>query len=337
MRLFGSKNHLRPGSGTSPGDTDAAGDGVVRVALQDLIGMSRYAERVPLPAVSQCASRSSQRLSGYQGRGMEFAESRLYQPGDDVRTLDWRVTARTGKAHTKLFREERERPVFLWVDDRPAMHFATRGSFKSVVAARMAALLAWSALQQGDRVGGQVFGQDRHIEFRPQWDRKALLKFLRHLAAPPPGPGSSAGSAGAIASALTRLRRQVRPGSLVFLLSDFRHFDDNAGAHLAHLARHSNLAMIFIHDPLESQLPPAGVYRLGNGSREITLDTGDRRTVSAYRQRCGERRAALAKMARHHGIHWLSCCTTDDPLQVLQRGLGVRPPGHPAGRKGPLP
>ena len=88
---------------------------------------------------------------------MEFDESRLYQPGDDIRNMDWRVTARTGKPHTKLFREERERPVFVWVDYRAPMFFATQGVFKSVFVARMAALIAWNAVQQGDRIGGLIF------------------------------------------------------------------------------------------------------------------------------------------------------------------------------------
>lgn len=323
----------RPKNSDARTEGTVAGDGRVRVALEELIGMSRYAQSVPLPTGIRCSSRSGQRLSGHLGRGMEFAETRLYQPGDDVRTLDWRVTARTGKAHTKLFREERERPVLLWVDDRPAMHFATRGAFKSVTAARAAALLAWSALQRGDRIGGQIFGAHRHLEFRPQWSRKALLHFLQQLAAAPAGNGP-VGGADPIEAALERLRRQARPGSLIFLLSDFRNLDEKGSAQLAYLSRHSDLVMVFIHDPLEDALPPAGCYRLGNGRREIALDTGNRRFAEAYRQRSEGRRAALQALAKRHGLLWLSCATTEEPLAVLQRALGARLAGTSSGRKG---
>ncbi len=106
-------------------------------------------------------------LSPYKGRGVEFDESRPYQPGDDLRTIDWRVTARTGKPHTKVFREERNRPVFVWLDLRRPMLFATRGEFKGVRAAEMAALIAWSAVAHGDRLGGLVFSESEHHELRP--------------------------------------------------------------------------------------------------------------------------------------------------------------------------
>lgn len=332
MRILWPKKHSQSGSPTASGAPQDPGDGVVRSSLPELIGLSRYAQIMPLPTAIPCSSRSGQRLSGHRGRGMEFAEARPYQPGDDVRTLDWRVTARTGKTHTKLFREERERPVFLWVDDRSAMHFATRGTFKSVTAARTAALLGWSALRQGDRVGGQIFGEERHADFRPQWSRKALLRFLQQLADSGNRPGPSPGGGERLDSALERLWRQVRPGSLVFLLSDFRHLDERGRTHLARLARHSTLAMVFIHDPLETHLPPAGRYRLGNGRRELTLDTTNRQLVDAYRQHSEERRNELRTLARQHGILWLPCATTDDPLTILQRGLGARPAGRRGGR-----
>ena len=122
-----------------------AGDAVVRPSLEELIALSRPAGGLRLARPTARALQSGQYFSRFKGRGMEFDETRLYTPGDDVRHLDWRVTARTGKAHTKLFREERERPVFLSVDYRASMFFATRGMYKSALAARLAALIAWSA------------------------------------------------------------------------------------------------------------------------------------------------------------------------------------------------
>jgi uncharacterized protein (DUF58 family) len=106
-------------------------------------------------------------LAKTKGRGMEFDEARHYQPGDDIRTIDWRVTARTGKTHTKLYREEKERPVFLLVDLSNSLHFGTQLLFKSVQAAHLASLIAWVATQRGDRIGGLVINNRQHLEFKP--------------------------------------------------------------------------------------------------------------------------------------------------------------------------
>ncbi len=106
---------------------------------------------------------------------------RSYQPGDDIRTIDWRVTARTGSAHTKLFREERERPVLVVVDQRSSMFFGSSHCFKSVLAAQLASLLAWSALHGGDRVGGLVFNEQGHQEVRPRRSRKTVLALLSQI------------------------------------------------------------------------------------------------------------------------------------------------------------
>jgi len=154
----------------------------VRVSVASLIGLAHAARGLSLHRGDVRARRSDVRRSLFKGRGMEYDESRLYQPGDDVRHLDWRVTARTGKPHTKLFREERERPVFLWVDCRAPMFFATRGRFKSVAAAQLAALLAWSAVHDGDRIGSVLFTEDTHREIKPQRGKTGALRLFRELA-----------------------------------------------------------------------------------------------------------------------------------------------------------
>jgi len=120
--------------------------------------------------------------SNMLGRGLDFAEVRAYQAGDDVRNMDWNVTARTGIAHTKLFVEERELPCFLMVDMRSSMSFATRGVFKSMQAARLAALLGWCAVASNDRVGGIVFGDNWHHEVKPRSGRSGLMQLIRHIA-----------------------------------------------------------------------------------------------------------------------------------------------------------
>lgn len=149
----------------------------VAVSLKALVDLAKPAAAISLGHANIRAAQSGNYLSHLKGRGMAFDETRLYQPGDDVRRIDWRVTARTGKPHSKIFKEERERPMFIAVDYRAAMAFATRGVFKSVQAARLAALLAWAALQQGDRIGGQIFSEAGCQEDRPQTGKPALLRF----------------------------------------------------------------------------------------------------------------------------------------------------------------
>lgn len=299
----------------------------VKVNQSTLIGLQKAGASLPLKAVKILGRMTGNYLSKFKGRGMEFDEARPYQPGDDARNLDWKVTARTGKPFTKLFREERERSILLWVDYRAPMHFATRGTFKSVVAAKAAALLAWSAIQHGDRLGGLIFSETNHLELRPQQGKHAVLNFIRKLtdAYPKATPEASGnGQQDAARHALARLRRVTRPGSLLFLLSDFRSLDETTEAHLIHLARHNDVVLIFIHDQLEKALPPSGNYRLNNGQRTITIDTGSRSLKKAHAKRFQSHEAQLSELCRRAGIHMLTCTTDQDPHAILQEGLGRR-------------
>jgi uncharacterized protein (DUF58 family) len=199
----------------------------VSVSLRDLLALRGEAGRLDLVTRGKIlATRSGGHLSRFRGRGMEFDESRVYQPGDDARNMDWRVTARAGTPHVKLFREERERPLWLLVDQGPSMRFGTRVAFKSVVAAQAAALLAWAAADRGDRVGGLVFDEQGRFEHRPAARTQGLLPLLQALA----GGGRAAGVAGLgdVAAAADQLVHLARPGSLIFILSDFNQSDPGA-------------------------------------------------------------------------------------------------------------
>ena len=301
------------------------GNEVVRVTVPELIRLSQTAASLSLwPPTTIRASQSGNYFSAFKGRGMEFDEVRPYQPGDDVRYLDWRVTARTGKVHTKLFREERERQVFLWVDYREPMFFATRGVFKSVLAARIAAILAWSTNYHNDRVGGFIFSDYLHHEFKPQRGKTQVLHFLKQLVDMQNKSAPSQTDKGSAPHALARLRRVARPGSLIFLISDFRNLDTQAELNLMQIAKHSDVVMLLIYDALESQLPPSGRYRLSDGKGDITLNTADQQMVITYHNRFKQHQAHLQQLANQHRLLLLHCATTDDPLIRLQQGLGKR-------------
>ncbi|MBE9538103.1 MAG: DUF58 domain-containing protein, partial [Proteobacteria bacterium] len=219
------------------------------VSLADLIALR-------FPAGQLCLARKKRALStlagpnksNFRGRGIDFEEVRRYQPGDDIRTIDWRVTARSGNAHTKLFQEERERPVLIVVDQRHGMFFGSGHCFKSVLAAHLASLLAWGALDNGDRIGGLVFNGADHREIRPRRSRKTALALLSHidsynhalpLAPELPTPSGESSFAGMVHN----LRRIAKPGSAIFLISDFHGAnDERAQEYLFQLAQHTEIA-----------------------------------------------------------------------------------------------
>ncbi|MEN8763816.1 MAG: DUF58 domain-containing protein [Thiogranum sp.] len=301
----------------------------IQPATGDLIALRHAAQGLSLSATRIRSRQGQNYLSPFKGRGMEFDESRPYTSGDDIRSLDWRVMARTGKPHTKLFREERERPVIVAVDYRPAMFFATQGYFKSVVAARCAALLAWRAAQQGDRLGGFIFSEQEHWEGRPGLGSAATLHFLEQLAARGQIDRQRAGSSTdpeVYSRAVARLRRVARPGSLIVLISDFRRLGSSVEAHLSQLSRHNELVLIFVYDPLETQLPPAGQYRVADRERELILDTRTERARSEYAERFSRRKNRIQRLCQRQRMIFLPCATNDDPLLRLQQGLRLRQP-----------
>jgi len=296
--------------------------GKTKISAKQLIQVRFAAERLNLSIKKIRSQRIGQYYSPFKGRGMEFDESRPYFPGDDVRNLDWRVTARTGKAHTKLFREERERSVVIWADFQSSMHFATRGKFKSIVAANIAAMLAWSSLHNGDRFGYLLFNENNHLEQRPQGGKSNVLNFMKVLSDMSSNPVESGNNwLPASPQALLRLRRVTRPGSKIVLIGDFRYFDDQLSMHLSALSKHNDVVLIFIFDPLEMDLPASGVLRFNNGNRYINVDTDNNKIRNQYHERFRQRMDELAVMCQRFSIHFLPCRTDDDIVSVLSRGI----------------
>ena len=302
----------------------------VEVSIEELVALRRHAGELRLSPQGTVRSRQAGGYhSPFKGRGIDFEEVRGYQPGDDIRSMDWRVTARTGRPHTKLFREERERPVLLWVDQGPTMRFGTRVAFKSVVAARAAALLAWAAVERGDRVGGLLFSGREHRELRPKARKAGVLQLVNGLDNSLDGSDQSSDATPSdLGAALTRLRRVAHPGSQLFLISDFFEGLDSAAArtHLAELARHNDLVLIFVHDALEAAAPPPGRYPVSDGLRRLIMDSGNTRLAERYRERFETRRDNLRRHARRLGIPFITLATDQPLVETLRDGLrGERP------------
>jgi uncharacterized protein (DUF58 family) len=290
---------------------------LVFASLKTLIDLARPASGLNLNHSAIRSGQSGGYVSRFKGRGMEFEEARIYQPGDDIRSIDWRVTARTGNTHTKVFREERERPVFISVDNRPAMHFATRGVFKSVLAAKLAGLLAWAAQHHGDRIGGQIFTGNVCRELKPKNGKHAVLQFLNAIVCESE-QATKAVATITLEKVLARLMQHARPGSLVYIVSDFRGINDQVETYLAKLAKHCEVVLIFVYDPLESHLPEKGRYRFTDDMRDVVIDTGDQQRLLKYQQHFNERLQQLEQITKKLGLAFIQCSTTDDPIQRLR-------------------
>mgnify|MGYP001097682327 FL=1 len=298
----------------------------VSVSQAGLIRLSAPARAIALDVVRVNSLQTGAYVSHFRGRGMEFDESRPYQPGDDPRSIDWRVTARSTTAYTKLFREERERPVLVMVDLRANMHFATRGCFKSVNASHAAALLSWAAHHRGDRLGGLIFGSTTHRELKPRLGRQAALRFVHQLADHPDWHSQALRGDGEapLTQAMSALRRVARPGSLVVVLSDFLGFSRSAQSYLSSVARHNEVLAVFLSDPLERQLPPPGRYRLVADDEELAIDTHLKAARRDYRDAFEERVEQLETFCQRYGVHLMPLSTEDDPVSTLQTALGRR-------------
>jgi uncharacterized protein (DUF58 family) len=256
-------------------------------------------------------------LSAFRGRGMEFDETRLYQPGDDARSIDWRVTARRGEPYTKLYREERERPVYFLVDLHPGMYFGTRRVFKSVLAMQLAAIMAWTAEASGDRVGGIIGAGDSHRELAPKPRRAGVLTLLHGLhELQPRKPGEL--SPGRLDTLLEKLARIVLPGSLVLIFSDFQEMGGQTETHLTTLRQHNDLRIGFISDSLEASPPPKGVFRLGTPALQLNLDTRSGAVRQHWPALLHRRLAQISDICHEQQLRLTHFVTADDPLPRLR-------------------
>ncbi|HHJ16232.1 MAG TPA: DUF58 domain-containing protein [Gammaproteobacteria bacterium] len=329
--LAGLKKRRHRSADRTAGLADDSGNPALnpatQVSIDELIALRQQARKFDLVRKQAARSQlSGSHASRFRGRGMDYQESRIYQPGDDIRSMDWRVTARTGRPHTKLYQEERERPVVVCVDLNPGMFFASRGALKSVIAARAAGLIGWAAAAHGDRIGALLFNGDHH-ELPPRGGKHGVLRLIRQLVAQsdplenlkhPPHPQGLNG-------ALARLRRVSRPGSLIFLLSDFYGIDDESGNHLMRLRRHNDVVAIQIVDALELAPPPPARYAVSDGRQQGILNTGSAAARKAYSDFFSLHHKQVQDLMRSRAIPLLQLSTGDDVAGTLRRGLAPTP------------
>lgn len=256
--------------------------------------------------------------SAQRGRGLEFEEVRPYAAGDDIRSIDWRVTARRGQPHTKLFREERERPVWLVLDLHAGLFFGSRRQLKSALMLRAAALLGWVAVLGGDRLGAVITDDRNHADMPlilpPRTREAGILPILDALVASQPKTPASPKNTG-LQRALTTLLPVLQPGSLVMILSDFSELDAASEVALTAISAHSDCRLIWLTDPLEQSGLPQGRYHVGLPDRLWWLDGA--KSQRQWSQVWHERRQRLSDLSQRLNIPLTKLSTVDDVATTL--------------------
>jgi uncharacterized protein (DUF58 family) len=301
----------------------------VYVDLEHLIALEQKGRKVSLlprqPVHSLLSGRYASRM---RGRGLNFEEIRDYRTGDDVRSIDWKVTARLQSPHVRVFNEERDRQGLLVVDQRLSMFFGSRRAMKSVTAAEIAAVVAWRILNVGDRVGGVVFNDHDINEVRPQRSRRVVLQFLSQIAAQNQMLGVGRGikrDPAMLNQALDRVRRLSTHDATVVIFSDFDGADEATRQAVAAIAAHNTVVAVVVHDPLQSELPPAGRMTVTDGELQILVDVAHANTRQNIVEMSEVRLRNVFAWTRELGIPVLPLSSAEEPVNQLNHLLGLLP------------
>lgn len=262
--------------------------------------------------------------SKQKGRGLDLDQLRIYQAGDDIRSIDWRVTARTQKPHTRVYKEERERPIAILCDQRSPMFFGSKRSFKSVVAAQCAALIAWAAVDHGDRIGAYIIGDDSEMDFRPKQRISHVLNILKNInefnkKLENPRPIKKTFSDG-----LAHLKQTLTPGTSLFLISDFYDLTEKDKNTLYQLKRHNHIVALQVLDPLEQTAPPPGLYGVSDGANHGYIDTQNKNTQQAYKEAINVWQQGIKTTFKQLGIVHKYIDAGEIPLSALQLAVQQR-------------
>ncbi|CAB3667108.1 DUF58 domain-containing protein [Achromobacter kerstersii] len=298
----------------------------VHVRIPDLMALEpaarglRFSSRQPINSIL-----AGQHGSRLRGRGLDFEELRRYLPGDDLRQLDWRASQRLGKPYIRTYSEERDRPMLVLVDQRMGMHFGSVRSFKSVVAARLAAMSAWMGYQAGDRVGGLVFSDDGIDAIRPlrsceriQALFAAIVRRNQALRADAP----DVDAAGRLNQALEGALAQAPHDNLICLISDFAGANDKTLRLLRTLAAHNDVIATLVYDPLAVHMPLRGRLVVTQGELQVEVAADKRQVHQPLSDFFTGRLRDVAELLRRSHVPLLSIDTADDTLTQLRRELG---------------
>lgn len=279
-----------------------------------------YLPRQPVRSILNGRKRSRLR-----GRGLDFEELRHYRPGDDIRTMDWRVTNRTGKPHVRVYTEERDRPVVALVDQRMPMFFGSKKKMKSVIAAELAALTAWQVLSAGDRIGAILFNDETIIEARPTKTERKLIGWLGSLTEMNQSLSVNTGNRcnpETLTKALEKLERSIGHDYLVVLVSDFYGWSDESLKSIRRINQHNDVICSIIYDPLERDITRADELVVSDGLYQLEIDPRSKNLGARFEARFDHSMARVQEAMQRYGIPVLSVETITPVSQQLREKLG---------------
>ena len=291
------------------------------VALQHKASGFSFLPRQPVHSI--LAGKKASRL---RGRGLNFEELRNYLPGDDLRAMDWKASMRSGEPHVRIYTEERDRPVFLVVDQRSPMFFGSQLKMKSVAAAEVAAVGAWRALDQGDRVGAVIFNDSECTVIKPLRSKGTVLQILGEIvrmnnALPKVGDAPKPHSE-SLNEALSKVAQLAKHDCLVGIFSDLDGVDERSRKTLTRVAQRNDVLAFLVYDPLGKDLPQAGRAVFASGGTQIEVDTADKRVREGFTREFDDRVSKAKKLLQQRSIPFVLLSAAEDPLEQLRRALG---------------
>ena len=281
----------------------------VYTSLRDLINL-RYRLGPELSSGKTSTNlQPGQKASKIRGSGLDFAEVRVYQPGDDVRSIDWKVSARKQKVHTKLFHEEKERPVLVFVDQTQSMFFGSGVRLKSIAAAELGALEIWRAVENGERIGGAIATNEEVILAKPRHGTTAATKMLFHIAEANRSLTRETFKRISASEAVANLLNISKQRFKIVIVSDFQGFPNDWEEIVKRLARKNYLDLVHIYDPIEETLPPPGRYAVSDGKENAIFSSGDPDLGDEYEKAFNQKKSRLSQLAKLNSITYRNIST----------------------------
>ena len=301
----------------------------VYASLAHLVRLSHQASGFSfLPRQPLNSLLSGRYAAKVRGRGLNFEEIRAYLPGDDIRSIDWKVTARTREPHIRVYTEERERPSYLIVDQRIAMFYGSRVRMKSVVAAEACALGAWRIVSMGDRAGALVFDDTEITEVRPHRSRRNVMRILQAVVDKNHAlktDHETRSDPAMLVRALEQIRRRVTHDALITVISDFDGFDEQGRKLLLELSQHNDVIGVLVHDPSATELPESRDFVITDGELQVELKLADRRVRQRVHEATEGRIARVMETLHGIGVPVLPLNTVEEVARQVRQHLGYAP------------
>lgn len=296
----------------------------VKADFKDLVAIKKYVGQMFLKETNRKAYVGfGQTKSPFKTKGLDFQEVRVYQPGDDIRQIDWKITAKYGKPFTKLYTDEKERQIFLICDMRTRMKFASSGAFKSVVCAHISAFLAYLADRKHDRLGFTVLSSS-FVETAAPYTAKEALQGLLSTLESVSNPSDFNEDKISLLQGLEKSDCLIRPGSLVFILSDFSDWTMQCESIIQRWSVKNTCSFVHIYDKMETNLP-RGLFPISDGKQISLLDTVDHHFPTIFANIFNKRSEQLEKTAQTYQCGYLPIRTDENVLdKTVVYSLGVR-------------